>query len=116
MKASGITGLGNPEPIGKKSLFQPPKTEKPSKLETIPDKRPESRKVPAPKKDHSSPQRKKSPKRVRTTIDLTTGALKVIQGIQLRYRLNTGKVLPLWKAVSNAIEYYGQSARKGKHG
>ena len=113
MKGSRITGLGNPEPIGKKSLFMPPKTEKPAAKS---NKKPDFQKVPAPKKDQSSPQRKKSPKRVRTTIDLTTGALKVIQGIQLSHRLNTGKVLPLWKAVSNAIEYYGQSDGKGKHG
>lgn len=93
------TGLGEPEPVGKKSLFQPPDKgyEKDPKTPRLP----------------YDGERESVHRRVRTTIGLTNQALSVIQEIQNHYRLETGKVLPLWKLVSEAIEYYGK-ARKGK--
>jgi hypothetical protein len=34
--------------------------------------------------------------------------MSIIQEIQCGHRLQTGKVLPLWKLVSQAIESYGK--------
>jgi hypothetical protein len=48
------------------------------------------------------------PNRVRTTLELTNHAMSIIQEIQCSHRLQTGKVLPLWKLVSQAIEIYGK--------
>ncbi|MFC1878301.1 hypothetical protein ACFLZW_00160 [Chloroflexota bacterium] len=89
MNATHTTGLGNPEPVGKKTLFQPPVDNKKETADT-----PTSKKIPAPR-------------RVRTTIGLTNRALAVIQQIQHQHRLKTGTVLPLWKLVSRAVERYG---------
>jgi hypothetical protein len=103
MKTIHPTGLGEPEPAGKLALFQPPK-ETAEPTQEIPRRaRKENSKKDAIKKP-STAQR-----RIRTTINLTGEALKVIQGIQQEHRLRIGKVLPLWKAVSQAIEYYGHS-------
>lgn len=105
MNPTHPTGLGNPEPQGKKALFQPPKKEQKSprrKVKSLPGTPP--------------PLEQKSPKtlpRIRTTIKITSDALKIIQGIQQRHRLETGKVLPLWKAISQAIEFYGKHNRVG---
>ena len=99
MKASKATGLGEPEPFGKKTLFRPP-----------------------PKNQIIS---KESPKRVgeriprlRITTDLTKQAMETIQGLQHQHRLQTGKMLPIWKIVSAALEKYGtkekdKNAKKG---
>jgi hypothetical protein len=40
--------------------------------------------------------------------------LKIIQSIQQEYRMKHGKVLPQWKAFSEAIEYYGKGKLKDK--
>jgi hypothetical protein len=49
-------------------------------------------------------------KRVRTTIELSTRALVIIQELQSRLHPQTGKVLPLWKLTSQAIECLPQPA------
>ena len=91
MNAQKATGLGEPEPIGKKSLFQPPpkkqavEKEKPKRVE----------------KQERTP-------RLRITTDLTQQAMETLQVLQHQYRLKTGRSLPAWKIVSAALELYGQ--------
>ncbi|MGD0005963.1 MAG: hypothetical protein ABSE06_17250 [Anaerolineaceae bacterium] len=48
------------------------------------------------------------PNRVSPTLELTNYTMSIIQEIQCRQRLQTGKVLPLLKLVSQAIETYGK--------
>ncbi len=106
MMTQHLTGLGTPEAAGKRSLFQPPKPETSPlqhQMETQPVTLQENP-SPTPKAQNS----KNRIRRVHITIDLTLEALQTIQAIQQQYRLRTGKVLPLWKAVSQAIEHYGQ--------
>lgn len=96
MNTTHPTGLGEPEPVGKKSLFQPPgKANEKSSAMPIEEREWET-----------------TARRVRTTIGLTPQALSVIQDIQNRHRLETGRVLPLWKLVSQAVEFYGASQKK----
>ena len=97
MNATRPTGLGEPELKGKLSLFRPPDSTK--------------------SKGHDQGFDNQQAKRVRTTLDLTWGALQVVQDLQQQHRLKTGKVLPLWKAVSQAIEGFGQAKqdKKGRH-
>jgi hypothetical protein len=106
MTPSHTTGLGNPELAGKRTLFQPPANETKPNQPRVEGRIIKESKKPDPEKEARIINR--SPQRVRTTIELTTQALKIIQGFQQDYRLSTGKVLPLWKAVSQAIEYYGK--------
>ena len=109
MNTSNLLGLGKPDLIGKKALFRPLRDKQPQEM--IED-HVESRKSDKVRKLKSLQEPNKSKgkvKRVRTTIDLTSNALAIIQNIQLGYRLKTGRVLPLWRAVSEAIEYYGKS-------
>jgi hypothetical protein len=90
MKKPPPIGLGHPQPPGKLSLFQPPPED--TKMDQFGDQ------------DHkltSSPR-----KRIRTTIDLTMEALVILQQVQQEYRLKTGKVLPLWRALSQVISAY----------
>lgn len=106
MKTQHLTGLGTPEAAGKRSLFQPPIPETSSlhnRIETQPVSLQE-KPAPIPKTQNSENRIR----RVHITIDLTLEALQTIQAIQQQYRLRTGKVLPLWKAVSQAIDHYGQ--------
>ena len=95
MTTARPTGLGDAELPGKLSLFRPPQ---PQQAETQ-----TSQKVAAPKPG------KPSRKRIRTTLDLTWEALQIIQELQQQHRLQTGKVLPLWKTVSQIIEGYGKN-------
>ena len=109
MTVSRTTGLGEPEPIGKKALFQRPA---PTIAAKIPATRPSNdgkKEQAKPKIVRSSKQPKRPPKRVRITTELTRKAMLIIQEIQNSHRLKTGKVLPLWKAVSEAIEFFGRS-------
>ncbi len=105
MNSHRLRGLGEPQAIGKHSLFQPPVQED----ETI---------LPLRHRDKvkSEPQNQESQtithRRVRTTIELTSEALQIIQQVQQEYRLRTGKVLPLWQAVSQAIEAYGKYLKR----
>jgi len=92
MKSAHVYGVGEPERIGKRTPFRPSNEE--------------GKKEPPP----YPPQSKQgSRRRVRTTIELSIPALAIIQEVQNRHRLTTGKVLPLWKLVCQAIEYYGKS-------
>lgn len=96
MTAARPTGLGDAELPGKLSLFRPPEAQQ---LET-PTQTPQNKPAPKPGKP--------SRKRIRTTLDLTWEALQIIQELQQQHRLQTGKVLPLWKTVSQIIERYGK--------
>ena len=102
MNPSKTTGLGEPEPIGKKSLFQPPA---------------ERRSHPASPTDQSeepSPPKETHPdQRVRMTLEITKKSLAIIQELQGKYRLETGHPLPKWKLISASLELYAK-ARKGK--
>jgi hypothetical protein len=102
MNTTRPTGLGEPELNGKLSLFRPPDQTKNKQ-----QPRTESEGNDRGSNDLST-------KRVRTTLDLTWGALQVVQELQQRHRLKTGKVLPLWKAASMAIEGFAQAGKKNK--
>jgi len=108
MTASNTTGLGDPKPLGKKALFQPPKIGKAERKTSTLAKRGNHSKIIQDKPNNKTFRVAKKPKRVRTTIELTAKALKTIDHVQLQHRLETGKVLPLWQAVSQAIEKYGK--------
>ena len=86
MKSAHTTGLGEPAPGGKLTLFQPAQEEK--------------------RKSSRGEQR------IRTTIELTQEALIALQQVQQEYRLRTGHVLPLWKALSQVIEVYQKTEKK----
>ena len=98
MNAIRPTGLGEPDVNGKLSLFRPPDSTK--------------RPVEEQSKGHDQGADDQQAKRVRTTLDLTWGALQVVQDLQQQHRLKTGKVLPLWKAVSQAIEGFAQAKQE----
>lgn len=104
MKTLKPVGLGEPDPVGKKVLFQPPNDRDPAGYASR----------------AGNELTMHNQRRVRTTIALSSQALSIIQMIQNRHRLETGKVLPLWKLVSLAIESYGetkitQTAPKGRN-
>ncbi len=82
------TGLGEPEKVGKKVLFQPiqPKA------------------LPKPKK----PIPKPGPQKIRTSLILTREALTIIENMRQEYRMRTGKSLRMWQAICQTIEYYGK--------
>ncbi len=110
MNSTRLTGLGEPETTGKRSLFQPPDVLSESdrilpSIETI------KRHAKKEKSIQKKPEVTK-PRRARITTELTPAALRVIQAIQQEHRLKVGKVLPLWKAISQAIEYYGKSGEQ----
>jgi hypothetical protein len=98
MNTTSIIGLGEPETSGKKALFRPP-VEQPI--------------APQPAAPAKSSKPTGERKRIRTTLDLSSRALTILQELQHRHRLKTGKVLPLWQAVSRAVEFYGEA--KGVH-
>lgn len=96
MSRGAVTGIGEPQPVGKKALFQPENENNDQfKLTGI---------TPI----STTPEMNPIPNRVRTTLELTNHAMSIIQEIQCSHRLQTGKVLPLWKLVSQAIETYGK--------
>ncbi len=111
MSASRATGLGEPGPIGKKALFRPSRDD-PSTSQSQKDRR---SKRDLAQKELPSNGPKQRGKRVRITTELTGRAMMIIQETQSRYRLQTGRALPLWRAVSQAIEYYGAS-KQGREG
>jgi hypothetical protein len=96
MTAARPTGLGDSDLPGKLSLFRPPRPQ-PSETQT------QTPQI-IPVSNPGNPLRK----RIRTTLDLTWEALQIIQELQQQHRLQTGKVLPLWKTVSQIIERYGK--------
>ena len=89
MTFSQTTGLGEPEPFGKSTLFQPP-TKQPEKV-----------------KSDRGEKRERFP-RLRITTDVTKQALEIIQELQYHHRVKTGKTLPAWKIISAAVEQYGK--------
>ena len=109
MSISNLLGLGEPELLGKKALFRPLRDKQPQEIAEDHSKSRKTDKVGNSKPLQRPIKSKEKVRRVRTTIDLTTNALTIIQNIQHSYRLKKGKVLPLWRAVSEAIEYYGKS-------
>jgi hypothetical protein len=77
---------------GKRVLFKPPAKEP----------RPQE-------KQKESPEKSTVPrKRMRTTIELSALSLEIIQEMQRRHRLETGRVLPLWKLIDQAIQGLGK--------
>jgi hypothetical protein len=96
MSRGTVTGIGEPQPVGKKALFQPEvENNGQSKLTCT-------------TLISATTEMNQIPNRVRTTLELTNHAMSIIQEIQCSHRLLTGKVLPLWKLVSRAIESYGK--------
>ncbi len=108
MSTSHLLGLGEPELLGKKALFRPLRDKQPQEVAKDHSNSKKIDKVRNSKSLQRPIKSKDRVKRVRTTIDLTTNALAIIQNIRLSYRLKTGRVLPLWRAVSEAIEHYGK--------
>lgn len=101
MSKSNITGLGEPEPLGKKSLFNPTR---------------ELKDVKKKNKMSELSVKKIQPdgtKRIKTTIELTNDAMEILLNFQNKHRLKTGRVLPLWKIVSNAMLKYGNNRQGG---
>jgi len=91
MKTVHAIGLGEPEPQGKRSLFRPSNEDKI-----------------APPNLHAKIEQG-TRRRLRTTIDLSIHTIEIIREIENRYRAETGRVLPVWKVVCQAIEYYSKS-------
>ena len=108
MTTSNTTGLGDPNPLGKKALFQPPQIRKTERKTSVRVKKGKHEKISQDKPNMKSNRGATNPKRIRTTIDITAKALQTIDHIQLQHRLKTGRALPLWQAVSKAIEEYGK--------
>ena len=96
------TGLGEPEISGKKSLFQPP-----SPVTSV---TPTAKQV-APKETPKPVKPEEPTSRLRITTDLTKQAMETIQTLQHQHRLRTGKTLPAWKVISEAIELYGKQKK-----
>ena len=88
-------GLGEPEVIGKKSLFQPPQQ------------------IPKPKLDRTETAslNPDTDRRVRMTLEITLKSLSIIQNSQSRFRLDTGHPLPKWKIIGDALELYEKAMR-----
>jgi hypothetical protein len=103
------TGLGEPEPAGKLALFQPPQPD--DRVREKVDQQPPQKGRTNPEPSTPTPEKGR---RIRTTIDLTVEALQTLQRSQQEYRLKTGKVLPLWKAVSQAVVEYGKKNENAK--
>ena len=98
MKALYTTGIGEPQPLGKKSLFQPPSNVEEKSMRGSVEDLPKSGGEPGYK--------------VRTTIIMPKQTLVTILGMQNRHRLETGRVLPLWKLISQAVEQYSQHLKQ----
>ena len=116
MNAVRPTGLGEPDPAGKRALFRPPAAStNQDKKRDMSNERLKSSQTPTnPKPIQKKKEKTGPPRRVRTTIDLSREALRILQDLQQQHRLETGRVLPLWKVVSEAIEYYGRMKREAK--
>lgn len=93
MNPSNATGLGEPEAVGKKSLFQPPNPgrERSEKIEAL----------------------KASAVRIRMTLEMTRESLEIVQRYQSQYRLEYGHALPKWKIISEALALYDKT-KKGE--
>lgn len=109
MKGYHPTGLGEPEPAGKLALFQPPQPGDEVRKKVSKQRLQKSSTIPEPPAHPPEEGR-----RIRTTIDLTAEALQTLQRSQQEYRLKTGKVLPLWKVVSQALVEFGKKNENDK--
>ena len=109
MKGYHPTGLGEPEPAGKLALFQPPQPG--NEIHEKVDQQPPQKARTNPEPPAPAPE---EGRRIRTTIDLTAEALQTLQRSQQEYRLKTGKVLPLWKVVSQALVEFGKKNENDK--
>ena len=98
MRTAHTTGLGEPLLEGKKNLFQPPSNA-------------EEMGMTGSVEDHAKSGREPGYK-VRTTIIMPKQTLVTILGMQNRHRLETGRVLPLWKLISQAVEQYSQHLKQ----
>lgn len=104
MNPKSIRGLGEPELVGKKSLFQPPMQDS---FQTL--REPENIEEPK-QKQVSIPKEVAAPnERIRMALDVTRKSLSIIQEYQGRHRLKTGHMLPKWRIISDALELYAQS-------
>lgn len=98
MNPTKAIGLGEPEVVGKRSLFQPP---------TLTPKKPKEEKVlpvKAPQVDE---------RRIRTTLEVSLKSLGIIQEIQGKHRMETGHPLPKWKIIDEALDVY-EKIQKGE--
>lgn len=93
MNPSNTIGLGEPEAVGKKSLFQPPSSrqERSEKTEAL----------------------KSFGVRMRMTLEMTRESLEIVQRHQSLYRLEYGHALPKWKIISEALALYDKN-KKGE--
>ena len=107
MCTTQATGLGEPEMTGKRTLFRPPTTTQVQPEKTV-EKR-NKRLKPKQNSKHQSSVSQSSARSIRATIELTSEAFFVVQTFQNQYRVRTGKSLPLWKALSEIIEFFGKS-------
>lgn len=93
-------GLGEPDDASKQSLFRPPEIHPINdiRVKQLPPKKPSVHNpLPRPK--------------FRTSIELTPQAMVIIHEIQQAYRLQSGKSLPLWRAICELIEHKGKNFR-----
>ncbi len=97
MNPNKAVGLGEPEVVGKKSLFQPPQEPK----------------EPKPTAVEKTPRVRVGDRRVRMTLELNMSSLAIIQESQGRYRLKTGHPLPKWKIIGEALDLY-EKMQKGE--
>ena len=96
MNPSKTIGLGEPEPIGKKSLFQPPEIKpKAEKTET--------------------PSTPKADIRIRITTEIKKESLAIIQEHRNQYRLETGHALPMRKIIDEAMLLYDRAKKGEEH-
>lgn len=98
MKTTTNSGLGEPVREGKLALFQPPSGDENKNDQIFP-----------PIKSDRKYQIQTPQRRIRTTIDLTSEALIVLQTVQQEYRLKTGRSLPIWRALSQVITEYAKT-------
>lgn len=96
MSKQNPVGLGEPEIPGKRSLFRPPIADEVKNSKIIITQ--------IGKQDSNLDQPQQH---VRTSIMLTPQALKIIQDVQREYRLQSGKSMPMWKAICELIERSG---------
>lgn len=105
MKTTQVMGLGEPEPFGKQSLFQPPLPEQkqPQSISHGQDK-PTAKKPPIILVKGSG-----ASDRLPMTLEITKKSLLIIQEYQNRYRMKTGHAIPKWKIISEALELYEEA-------
>jgi hypothetical protein len=71
-----------------------------------------SKKKAVPKEPPTPAKPEEPTSRLRITTDLTKHAMATIQTLQHEHRMRTGKTLPAWKIVSEALELYGKQRKE----